>query len=136
MASTRPSGTGASRTGGSLAELLGAFAFANDLAFGLELDDSVRSCYMAIRLAERLELPRTEREVVYYTSLLKDAGCTSWTAALAEFWETDEIEARRDLLIFGGAEGLPSFLGWLIRYVGRNRGPAARARAMLRVLRR
>ncbi len=35
----------------TMAELLGTFAFANDLAFGLAQDDSIRSCYMAVRLA-------------------------------------------------------------------------------------
>jgi hypothetical protein len=74
-------GTQAVRT--SMGELLGAFAFASDLAFGLPLDDSLRSCYLATRIAEHLCASEDERMTVYYTALLKDAGCTSWTSELA-----------------------------------------------------
>ena len=84
----------------TLGELLCAFAYASDLAFGLQLDDSLRSCYLAVRLAERLGLSDDDRTAVYYIALLKDAGCTSWTTELANAWQTDEIVARRDLLIF------------------------------------
>jgi HD-GYP domain-containing protein (c-di-GMP phosphodiesterase class II)/DNA-binding CsgD family transcriptional regulator len=82
-----------------------------------------------------MALPAADRLAVYYASLLKDAGCTSWTSALAAFWETDEIVARRELVLFGGMESTSSFLRWIARHVGRERAPAARARAMLRVLR-
>ena len=118
-----------------MAGLLGAFAFANDLAFGLAQDDSVRSCYLAIRIAEQLELPASDRRVVYYAALLKDAGCTSWTSTLADFWGTDEIAARRDLVIFGGGDTLPAFLGWLVRFAGRDLPPHRRFTRMLQVAR-
>ena len=41
----------------TLAELLIAFAFAGDLAVGLELDDGVRACYVADCIAEEMRLP-------------------------------------------------------------------------------
>lgn len=105
-------------TATGMAGILSAFAFANDLAFGLAEDDSIRSAYLAVRIAERMELPPAEQRTVYYAALVKDAGCTSWTSALASFWEANEIVARRELFIFGGAESLPSFVRWLTRYVG------------------
>jgi len=71
-----------------MGELLGAFAYASDLAFGLNLEDSLRSCYLSMRLADRLGLSEEERATVYYTALLKDAGCTSWTSELAKVWQT------------------------------------------------
>ena len=40
----------------SMGDLLGAFAFASDLAFGLQLEDSLRTCYLATRLAEHMVL--------------------------------------------------------------------------------
>src|SRR5688572_21868721 len=64
---------GRSRT--SMGELLGAFAYASDLAFGLHLEDSLRSCFVTMRIAEHLGLSEDERLNVYYTALLKDAGC-------------------------------------------------------------
>jgi hypothetical protein len=81
-----------------MGELLGAFAFASDLAFGLQLEDTLRSCYLATRLAEQMGVSDEERLTVYYTALLKDAGCTSWTSELASIGQTDEIVARRDLI--------------------------------------
>src|SRR5215216_7487473 len=107
----------------TMGELLCAFAYATDLAFGLQLEDSLRSCYVAVRLAKTLGLSRDERAMAYYTALLKDAGCTSWTTELAQAWQTDEIAARRELLILGDRAHLPAFTSWMRQYVARDRTP-------------
>jgi len=121
----------------SLAEVLAAFTFASDLAFGLELEDGLKSCYVADRIAEKMGLPQDDRITVYYASLLKDAGCTCWGATLAQFWQAeDEIEARRELMIFGGGQGLRSFLKWMGRYVAPEVGPVPRLRRATEVLTR
>ncbi len=98
-----------------MGELLGAFAFASDLAFGLELEDSLRSCYIATRLAEELGMPEEQRIASYYASLFKDAGCTSWTSVFAAMLRTDEITARKERMIFGLGAGLPSKVAWARR---------------------
>ncbi len=85
----------------TIGQLLCAFAYASDLAFGLQLEDSVRSCYLAVRLAQQMGLSEDECRSTYYTALLKDAGCTAWTTEQAGAWHTDEIVARRELMIFG-----------------------------------
>ena len=79
MPSTQP---GAAPAPGSIrtAQLLGAFSVASDFAFGFQLEDSIRSCYVALRLATSLGLSDEERATVFYTTLMKDAGCTCWTA--------------------------------------------------------
>jgi hypothetical protein len=64
----------------SLAELLCTFAFASDLALGLELEDSLRGCYIADRIAEELGLAPADRLAAYYGSLVKDIGCTCWNS--------------------------------------------------------
>lgn len=97
-----------------MGELLGAFA--SDLVFGLQLD-SLRSCYLASRLAEHMGVSEAERLTVYYTALLKDAGCTSWTGELASLWQTDEIVARRELWIFTDRTTYAGFDAWLRQYV-------------------
>src|SRR5215212_5432647 len=102
-------------THATMAELLCAFAYANDLAFGLQLEDTLRSCYLAWRIAGQLGLPEQLRSDVYVTALLKDAGCTSWTTELAEAWQTDEITARRELMLFGNAEDSRAFIAWMRR---------------------
>ena len=100
-----------------MGELLVAFAFASDLAFGLQLEDSLRSCYLATRLAEHMNLSPEERQTVYYTALLKDAGCTSWTSELARVWQTDEITARREFFIFTDRGSPAAVKGWMQQYV-------------------
>ncbi|MGE0540181.1 MAG: HD domain-containing phosphohydrolase [Dehalococcoidia bacterium] len=105
----------------SMGQLLCAFAHASDLAFGLQLEDSLRSCYVAVRMADALGLSVEEREATYYAALLKDAGCTSWTTELARTWQTDEIVARRELIIFGNPNDLRAYTGWMRRFVARDR---------------
>ena len=97
--------------------MLGALAFASDLAFGVEVEAGARSCLIAVRIAERMGLGAEDRSAVYYTALLKDAGCTAMTGTLAEFWKTDEITARRELIL--GDLRSPSFLArWMWQHVG------------------
>ena len=103
---------------GRLAALLGAFTYASDLAFGLRFEDGLRACYIAMRLARELNLSADEQSTVYYTALLKDAGCTCWTSQLAEFWQGEEVEARKELLLYGAGSDIRRFGPWMLRHVG------------------
>ena len=118
----------------TLGQLLCAFAYASDLAFGLQLDDSLRSCYLAWRLAERLGLGDDELAAVYYTALMKDAGCTAWTTELASAWQTDEIAARRELVIFSDPSDMRAFISWMTRYVAKDRSTLDRLARYFNVL--
>jgi hypothetical protein len=80
------------------ADVLGALSLAGDLAVGLPAEHGLRSCLIAMQLAEHLAMPAWERITVYYTSLLMDAGCTAWTSQIAKRMLTDEIVARRELV--------------------------------------
>jgi HD-GYP domain-containing protein (c-di-GMP phosphodiesterase class II) len=100
-----------------MGELLGAFAFASDLAFGLTLEDSLRTCYLATRLADHMGLSEEDRLTAYYTALLKDAGCTSWTSELAQIWQTNEIVARRDLILFTDLTSPAALQAWIQKHV-------------------
>jgi HD-GYP domain-containing protein (c-di-GMP phosphodiesterase class II) len=101
----------------SMGELLVAFAFASDLAFGLQLEDSLRSCYLATRIAEHMQVSEEDRLSAYYTALLKDAGCTSWTSELAQFWQTDEIVARREFFVFSEWTTQAGLEAWIHQYI-------------------
>jgi len=100
-----------------MGELLCAFAYASDLAFGLQFEDSLRSCYLASRLAEELGVSDADLATSYYTALLKDAGCTSWTSELAGIWQTDEIVARRELILFTDFRTPAGIEAWVRKYV-------------------
>jgi HD-GYP domain-containing protein (c-di-GMP phosphodiesterase class II)/DNA-binding CsgD family transcriptional regulator len=119
-----------------LAPILQTFAIAADHAFGLELEDGLRTCYVVMRIAEELGLSEHDRRTVYYTSLLKDAGCTSPSPALAGLWQADEIAFRRDVVF----PGMNSFVRRYIQVTGRSAGGELplleRIGAVLRVLAR
>lgn len=118
----------------TMGQLLCAFAYASDLAFGLQLEDSLRSCYVAVRMADALGLDAERREETYYAALLKDAGCTSWTTELAQAWQSDEIVARRELLIFGNPSNVRSLTGWMRQHVAQDRSLVAKLARYIDVL--
>ena len=59
---------------------MAALSLASDLAVGLPAEHAVRSCYMAMHVADQMRLPSEQRVDVYYAELLMDAGCTAWTS--------------------------------------------------------
>jgi HD-GYP domain-containing protein (c-di-GMP phosphodiesterase class II) len=60
-----------------LAELLCALSVSLDLAMAQPPEKSIRSCLVAMRLADRLHV--SDRRTVYYATLLRHLGCTATT---------------------------------------------------------
>jgi hypothetical protein len=60
-----------------LAELLCALSVSLDLAMAQPPEKSIRSCLVAMRLADRLGV--TDKRTVYYATLLRHLGCTATT---------------------------------------------------------
>jgi HD-GYP domain-containing protein (c-di-GMP phosphodiesterase class II) len=100
-------------------DVLGALSLASDLAVGLPAEHGLRSCLIAMRLAQRLSLPAWEQITVYYTSLLMDAGCTAWTSQIAKRMLTDEIVARRELVFHTDIRNPLRAFSWMWRFLGR-----------------
>jgi HD-GYP domain-containing protein (c-di-GMP phosphodiesterase class II) len=71
-------------------------AYATDLATGHARDFALRSCVLAMRLAEVAKLDEATRRAVYHQSLLRYIGCNADTHLLAAAWG-DEIALRHDL---------------------------------------
>lgn len=109
------------------ADVLGAFSLASDFALGLEAEHGVRSCYVAMHIAEELRLSAEERVHLYYSELLKDAGCTTWTSQLAAFWLVDELVAKRELQFFRDGGNPLDVISWLAKYVAAGAPFATRA---------
>lgn len=98
-------------------DVLGALSLAGDLAVGLPAEHGLRSCLVAMRVAQRLSLPAWEQITVYYTSLLMDAGCTAWTSQIAKRMLTDEIVARRELVFHTDIRSRFQLVGWMWRFL-------------------
>ncbi|HEX2036564.1 MAG TPA: HD domain-containing phosphohydrolase [Chloroflexota bacterium] len=69
-----------------LAELVAALSLATDLGMGQPMEHALRTCLLAVRLAQALGVGGDDLADVYYVALLRYVGCTAdahETAALA-----------------------------------------------------
>ena len=104
------------RPDGRLAELLCAISFASGLATGAPMEHGLRSAYVALRIADALGLPATEREAAYDGALLKDVGCTACAAGVSIFFPDDELAPRLEMLTVDPTRA-GDILSWLWRNV-------------------
>jgi putative nucleotidyltransferase with HDIG domain len=80
-----------------VSEIISALSYALDLTEGRPMGHSVRSCILGMRLAEHIGLSAAERSDLFYSLLLKDAGCSSNASKLFHILAADEIQAKRDV---------------------------------------
>ncbi len=73
-----------------LAEVVSALSYALDITEGQPMGHAVRTTLIAMRLASQLGLPDDQRSALFYTSLLKDLGCSSNSARLATLFGADD----------------------------------------------
>jgi HD-GYP domain-containing protein (c-di-GMP phosphodiesterase class II) len=66
-----------------LSELVVGLSVASDLGRGLDDGQGLRSCLLAMRLAEHLDLPADERRDLYWIALLRFVGCTATATEMA-----------------------------------------------------
>ena len=80
-----------------VSELISALSYALDLTEGRPMGHSVRSCLLGMRIAGHLGLPSEAQADLYYTLLLKDAGCSSNSSRLYHILNADDIRAKGDV---------------------------------------
>ncbi|MCC7052092.1 MAG: HD-GYP domain-containing protein [Gemmatimonadaceae bacterium] len=73
-----------------IAELLAALSHALDLTEGAPAGHTLRSCMIAMRVADDIGLPTADRTALYYAMLLKDAGCSSNAARITALFGSDD----------------------------------------------
>ncbi len=117
----------------SLAEIMSAFTYALDLTEGQPAGHSLRACWIALHLAEALDLPPAERRTVYYATMLKDLGCSSNAARIAEVYLADDRAFKRDYKLVGA--GLGPVLSFVFSRTGAGEPLGRRARAIANILR-
>jgi HD-GYP domain-containing protein (c-di-GMP phosphodiesterase class II) len=71
--------------------LLAALSTALDLTEGQLAGHSLRTCYLAMRLAESSGLDSADREALFFAAFLKDAGCSSNAAAITRIFGADDV---------------------------------------------
>jgi len=86
MAQSVPSGV-------RLCELVGTLSLAVDLGLGQPMGHVARSCVVAGRLGDRLNLDQAERSSLFYITLLGWVGCIADSYEAAA-WFGDDIDYR------------------------------------------
>ena len=80
--------------------LLGALSTALDLTEGQLPGHSLRTCFLAMRVADALDLPAVDRRDLFHAAFLKDAGCSSNAAAVTRiFGGEDQVLKGRQATI-------------------------------------
>ena len=72
-------------------------AYASDLATGHSSDFALRSCVLAMRIADLAGFSEKDRRNAFHQSMLRYVGCNADTHLLAEVFG-DEIALRRELV--------------------------------------
>ena len=72
-----------------LADVLAGLSLIADLGVGNEPEKAMRTCLLAVSLAEQLGLGEEERRDVYYAALLEHAGCTGGAHEAAAYFGDD-----------------------------------------------
>lgn len=118
---------------GSLSEILGAFTYALDLTEGQPEGHSLRCCWIAMRLADALGIDGAARRDLYYAVMLKDLGCSSNAARIAELYLADDRRFKHDFKLAG--TDLSATLRFVLQQTGPGHGLWKRAKAITNILR-
>jgi HD-GYP domain-containing protein (c-di-GMP phosphodiesterase class II) len=109
-----------------LVEVVAALSLATDLGLGQPMEHGLRSCLIATRLAERLDLAEAERDSIYWVTLLAMAGCTGDSSEITELFG-DDIAFRQGMFDLGPSQfSMPRYFFSL---AGSGGGPLRRASA-------
>lgn len=114
-------------------DIAGAFSYALDLTEGQPPGHSVRCCYIAGRVAERLGVSGAALGHAHDTALLKDLGCSSNAARIAELYLADDRAFKHRWKTV--PTGLPSTLRFVFRETGRAAMFGQRIGAVANILR-
>ena len=84
------------------AEIVAALAVATDLTRGQPMEHALRSCVLAVRLAEALRFSDGERGEVYWYALLRHAGCNADGQSMTALFGDEVDLIRRVALVDTG----------------------------------
>jgi HD-GYP domain-containing protein (c-di-GMP phosphodiesterase class II) len=108
-----------------LAELVAAISLFTDLGTGQPQEQSIRTCVIAMRLADRLRLSHADRVTVYYATLLRFLGCTAGAHEAARLAGGDELAFYAALAPTTMGSGREEFAA-MVRAVGVGTAPGRR----------
>lgn len=117
----------------TLSELLGALSCALDMTEGQPAGHSMRCGWIGMHVGRRLGLAEGALWELYYVLLLKDLGCSSNAAKLADFYGVDDLAFKRAFKTVGPR--LTDAIDFLLGNAAKRLGPVARMRALVHIFR-
>lgn len=118
-----------------LSQVIGALSFALDLTEGQPAGHCMRCCWLGFRLGERIVLSESALRDLYFTLLLKDAGCSSNAERLFELYACDERAAKHDWLQVN-SDSIENVARFVFKHAAPGRGLHTRLAYMFNLLRR
>ena len=112
---------------------MGAFSFALDLTEGQPQGHSLRACWIACAIASSMGVKGEDLRTVFYTAMLKDLGCSSNAARVAEVYLADDRSFKHDFKLIG--DGIGPALRFVFSRTGRGQKLSRRGGAILNILR-
>jgi HD-GYP domain-containing protein (c-di-GMP phosphodiesterase class II) len=83
-------------------ELLGGLSLVTDIGTGSPIEESLKRCLVATRLARIVGCADAEVSDVLYTALLQHVGCTAYAHEVAKVWGDDVVTTRVNFLSSSG----------------------------------
>jgi len=108
-----------------LSEVIGAFSYALDLTEGQAPGHCIRCCWIGYFIGQQLGLSTDQLWELYYTILLKDAGCSSNAARLCELYSYDDRITKHDFKTID-SDNLAQLLQFVLTHTGVKSGMAIR----------
>jgi len=116
-----------------LSEVLGALSYALDLTEGQPQGHTLRCCWIGIHVGRELGMNSNEQLDLYYTLLLKDAGCSSNAERLCELYGHDDIETKRNFKLVN-TDRINQLARFVFKHTAPGRGLSQRMRYLLRLI--
>jgi putative nucleotidyltransferase with HDIG domain len=116
-----------------LSEVIGALSYALDLTEGQPPGHSMRCCWIGMHIAQELGLSQQDQWDLYYTLLLKDAGCSSNAARLFELYGGDERQAKQNFKYVNN-ESFKQITEFVLKHTGVNEGVFSKTKRLLNLV--
>jgi HD-GYP domain-containing protein (c-di-GMP phosphodiesterase class II) len=115
-----------------LSELMLALTMALDMTEGQPPEHCIRSCWIGIHIGQHLGLKPEQLHDLFFTLLLKDAGCSSNAARICELYLTNDLTFKRDFKTVGNS--LSSVINFVVKNAGKGQSWVTRISTTIDIL--
>jgi len=113
-----------------LPEIIAALSYALDLTEGQPQGHCLRCCWIGVHVGEVMGLDRAALWDLYYSLLLKDAGCSSNAERLCQLYGHDDIRTKRDFKLVD-TDRLDQLARFVLGHTAPGKGLTERVRRFL-----